>query len=229
MDGLAPALARMPRLARFVSEFGAQAVPTTADFMDPERWPELDWDQLFERHACQKRVFDRHVPPALFDSFETWQLATQRYQAALIQLQVEDLRRLRRSPTGGFCQFCFADGHPAVTWSVLDHARVPKVGFAALRSSCRTVLPMLEPRRGSVHVANESRTAYAGAVIEVEIDGRSRRFTGDLPAGAVTYVGSVHLDHRTGEVALTLTHPALGTVEHRYDDLLDWLRIVNDR
>jgi len=31
------------------------------------------------------------------------------------------------------------------------------------------------------------------------------------------------------EVALTLTHPALGTVEHRYDDVLDWLRIVNDR
>src|SRR4051794_19793994 len=229
MDGLAPALARMPRLARFVSEFGAQAVPTTADFMDPERWPHLDWDQLFERHACQKRLFDRHVPPALFDSFETWQLATQRYQAALVQLQVEDLRRLRRSPTGGFCQFCFADAHPSVTWSVLDHARVPKVGFAALRNSCRSVLPMLEPRRGMVHVANETRTAYAGAVVEVEIDGRRRRFTGDLAAGAVTYVGPVHLDHRTGEGALTLTHPALGTIEHRYDDVLDWLRIVNDR
>jgi hypothetical protein len=88
---------------------------------------------------------------------------------------------------------------------------------------------MLEPRRGLVHVVNETRTAYAGAVVEVEIDGRQRRFTGDLAAGGVTFVGPVHLDHRTGEVALTLTHPALGTVEHRYDDLLEWLRIVNDR
>jgi hypothetical protein len=66
-------------------------------------------------------------------------------------------------------------------------------------------------------------------VVEVEIDGVRRRFTGDLAAGDVTYVGAVHLDHRTGEVALTLTHPALGTVEHRYDDVLEWLRIVNDR
>ncbi len=229
MDGLAPSLRRFPRLGRFVSEFGAQAVPATADFMAPEQWPELDWEHLFEHHACQKRLFDRHVPPALFDTFEAWQLATQRYQAALIQLQVEDLRRLRRAPTGGFCQFCFADGHPGVTWSVLDHERVPKVGYATLRNSCRSVLPMLEPRRGLVHVANETRTAYAGAVVEVEIDGRRRRFTGDLAAAAVTFVGPVHLDHRTGEVALTLTHPALGTVAHRYDDVLDWLRIVNDR
>jgi beta-mannosidase len=229
MDGLAPTLRRFPRLGRFVSEFGAQAVPASADFMEPERWPDLDWEHLFEHHACQKRLFDTHVPPALFDTFAAWQLATQRYQAALIQLQVEDLRRLRRSPTGGFCQFCFADGHPAVTWSVLDHERVPKVGYAALRGSCRSVLPMLEPRRGLVHVANETRTAYAGAVVEVDIDGRRRRFTGDIAAGAVTFIGPVHLDHRTGEVGLTLTHPALGTVEHRYDDVLDWLRIVNDR
>ena len=116
-----------------------------------------------------------------------------------------------------------------MTWSVLDHARVPKVGYAALRNSCRSVLPMLEPRRGLVHVANETRTAYAGAVVEVEIDGRRRSFTGDLAAADVTFVGPIHLDHRTGEVALTLSHPALGTVEHRYDDVLDWLRIVNDR
>src|SRR6476620_5823961 len=115
-------------------------------------------------------MFDRHAPPPLFLFFETWQLATQPHPAALIQLQVEDLRRLRRAPTGGFCQCCFADGHPAVTWSVLDHARVPKVGFAALRNSCRSVLPMLEPRNGLVHVVNETRTAYSGAVVEVEID-----------------------------------------------------------
>ncbi|MGZ4675408.1 MAG: sugar-binding domain-containing protein [Acidimicrobiia bacterium] len=228
MDGLAPALRAMPRLARFVSEFGAQAVPRTADFMEPERWPDLDWDHLFHRHACQKTRFDEYVPPAAFASFETWQLATQRYQAALIQLQVEDLRRLRRSPTGGFCLFCFADGHPSVTWSVLDHERVPKVGFAALRDSCRSVLPMLEPRKGLLHVVNETTEVLTGAAVEVTIDGRRRSFVGDIAAGDVTYVGRVHLDHRTGEVELRLRHPAVGTVEHRYDDLLDWLRIVND-
>ena len=42
-----PAFARaVPRMVRFVSEFGAQAVPETADFCEPERWPDLDWERL---------------------------------------------------------------------------------------------------------------------------------------------------------------------------------------
>ncbi len=226
MDGLAGAIRAVPRLGRFVSEFGAQAVPHTAEFMHPERWPHLDWDHLFEHHACQKQVFDRYVPPALFETFEEWQLATQQYQAVLIKLQVEDLRRLRRNPTGGFCQFCFADGHPSVTWSVLDHERRAKAGFAALRDACRTVLPMLEPRRGAIHVANESRETLTDATVEVEVDGRIRQLTGDIPARAVVRVGEAHLDHRTGEVRLRLRHRTISTVENGYDDVLEWLRIV---
>src|SRR6185436_20874601 len=102
---------------------------------------------------------------AEFATFDAWRTATQEYQAALVQLQVEDLRRLKYAPTGGFCHFCFADGHPAVTWSVLDHARVRKAGYAALRDACRTVLPMLEPRTGLVHVVSERRDALPGAVV----------------------------------------------------------------
>ena len=41
----------VPRMVRFVSEFGAQAVPETAEFMEPERWPDLDWDRLGRTHA----------------------------------------------------------------------------------------------------------------------------------------------------------------------------------
>lgn len=191
IDGLAPALRAFPRLARYVTEFGAQAVPETAGWMEPERWPDLDWDDLFEHHALQRRHFERWVPPERYGSFDEWKDATQEYQAALVQLQVEDLRRIRFSPTGGFCQFCFADGHPAVTWSVLDHERVPKRGYAALRDACRPVLGMLEPREGLVHVVNETRHALAGAVVTVEVDGHERRFTGDVPADAIGYVGRV--------------------------------------
>ena len=54
---------RLPVLARWVSEFGAQAVPETAAFMEPERWPDLDWERLGERHSLQKQHFDRFVPP----------------------------------------------------------------------------------------------------------------------------------------------------------------------
>jgi beta-mannosidase len=220
LDGLAPALRAFPRLARFVTEFGAQAVPESAEFMEPEQWPKLDWDRLFAHHACQKRVFDRIVPPADFATFDEWRAATQAYQAALVQLQVEDLRRVKYAPTGGFCHFCFADGHPAVTWSVLDHDRGEKRGYAALRDACRPVLPMLEPRDGLVHVASERRDDLAGAVVEVTGDRRPLgRFTGDIASDAVTYVGRVGLDGAK-EASVTLEHPAIGRVENRYHDAL---------
>ncbi|MGH9025818.1 MAG: glycoside hydrolase family 2 protein, partial [Acidimicrobiia bacterium] len=191
MDGLAPALAAVPRVARFVSEFGAQAVPDTNDFMEPDRWPDLDWETLFERHACQKRVFNRHVPPSAFETFDEWRIATQAYQATLIQLQIEDLRRIQWNPTGGFCHFCFADGHPAVTWSVLDNERAPKLGYAALRDACRAVLPMLEPRQGLVHVASQRRAPLPDATVTVQLGTRTWRFAGDVAANDVTYVGAL--------------------------------------
>ena len=114
-----PGFARtLPRMVRFVSEFGAQAVPAADDsgdgaaFCEPQRWPDLDWARLRDRHNLQKARFDRYVPPADFASFDDWRIATQRYQAELIRRHVEVLRRLKYRPTGGFAQFCLADGHP---------------------------------------------------------------------------------------------------------------------
>ncbi len=215
LAGLAPALRAMPRLARFVTEFGAQAVPDTCEWMAPDRWPALGWDDLFEHHALQRRNFDRFVPPADCKTFDEWREATQAYQAALIQLQVEDLRRLKYAPTGGFAHFSFADGNPAVSWSVLDHERVAKRGYGALRDACRPVLPMLEPREGLVHVVSEERTALADATIEVHLDGQRHRFGGTIAADAVTYVGRVELNDAV-DVEVVLEHPAVGRVTNRY-------------
>ena len=57
-------------MGRFVTEFGAQAVPDDADFCEPERWPDLDWERLGRTHALQKAVFDRYVPPADHATFD---------------------------------------------------------------------------------------------------------------------------------------------------------------
>jgi beta-mannosidase len=229
MAGLAPPLRAFPRLARYVAEFGAQAVPDTNEWMEPERWPDLDWDALFEHHSLQRRNFDRYVPPADCKSFDEWREATQAYQAALLQLQIEDLRRLKYAPNGGFVQFCFADGHPSVTWSVLDHLRRPKRGYAAIRDACRPVLPMLEPRQGLVHVVSELREALTGAVVEVNIDGRLQRFTGDVAPDAVTYIGKVELEDAV-DVDVVLEHPAVGRVDNRYPLLvLEACRPKRDR
>jgi beta-mannosidase len=163
----------------------------------------------------QRSGFDRYVPPADCKTFDDWREATQAYQAALVQLQIEDLRRLKYAPTGGFAHFCFADGFPAVSWSVLDHERVPKRGYASLREACRPVLPMVEPREGLVHVVSELREPLPGAVVEVQVDGRVHRFSGDVAADAVTYVGRVELGDAV-DVEATVQHDAIGRVSNRY-------------
>jgi beta-mannosidase len=220
MGDLADTLRRWPRLGRFVSEFGAQAVPGTAGFMEPQRWPHLDWPRLVGRHCLQKRIFDRLVPPDEHATFDDWRAATQAYQAALIQLQVEDLRRLKYRPTGGFCHFCFADGVPAVTWSVLDHERVEKAGYRALSDACRSVLPMLDPRTGALHVASELRRPLPGAMVEARIGGREWRFTGDVGADSVAFVGRVEVPEEASGAEVVLTHAEVGTVVNRYGSTL---------
>jgi beta-mannosidase len=197
--------AGFPRLARFVSEFGAQAVPTVADFMEPARWPDLDWDRLQRHHALQKPIFDQWVPPAEFATFSQWQAATQRYQAELIRFHVETARRLKYRPTGGFCQFDFADGHPGVTWSVLDHQREPKLGYDALAAACAPLIvvadwPEPEYRAGDavaldVHVVSDLRTPVPGVTVTARLswqDGEHRwRWEGEVEADACVRVGTV--------------------------------------
>jgi beta-mannosidase len=215
MTALASTFRLVPRFARFVGEFGAQAVPATVEWMHPERWPDLDWDALARHHSLDRAAFARYVPPADAKTFEEWRDATQAYQAALIQLQVEDLRRVKYAPGGGFAYFCFADAHPAVSWSVLDHERVAKRGLGALRDACRPVLPMIEPRAGIVHVVSELRRPLDGAVIEVWADERVHRFTGDVPADGICFVGFVGLGGAV-DVEVALEHPAVGRVVNRY-------------
>jgi beta-mannosidase len=210
--------AGFPRLARFVSEFGAQAVPTVADFMEPDRWPDLDWGGLQHRHSLQKAIFDRHVPPAEFATFAQWQAATQRYQADLIRFHIETLRRLKYRPTGGFCQFDFADVHPAVTWSVLDHQREPKLGFDALATACAPALvvadrPAVAYRAGEavaldVHVVSDLRAPIEGAIVTARLTGEglthSWRWQGDIPADDCVRVGTVQFVAEGAPGALTL-------------------------
>lgn len=201
-----PGLARtMPRIVRFVSEFGAQALPAEVGFMEPFRWPHLDWERLGRTHNLQKDRFDRYVPPTDYATFDTWRDATQQYQAELIKHHVETLRRLKYRPAGGFCQFCFADAHPAVSWSVLDHTREPKTGFGALSEACRPVVvvadrPVAEVAPGDeldldVHVVSDLRVPLTGAEVTARLawpGGETFwQWAGDAPADSCVRVGTV--------------------------------------
>lgn len=140
--GLAALARRIPRLVRFVSQFGAQAVPSDggAAFARPERWPDLDWDQLAHDHGLDRAILDRHVPPDGYATFAGWRDATQRHQARVVRRTIEELRRLKYRPTGGFAQYLFADAAPAISFALLDHERRPKLAYDAFREACRPVI-----------------------------------------------------------------------------------------
>jgi len=229
------AMAAWPRLARFVSEFGAQAVPNTDDFMEPDRWPDLDWERLWRTHALQRFAFDRYVPPADYPTFDEWKAATQQYQATVVKHHIETLRRLKYRPTGGFCQFAFADAHPSVTWSVLDHARSPKQGFVALRDACRPVIVVADrPQEryapgdafvADVHVVNDLRKPVRGQVrAQLQWTGGSQewRWEGEVPEDDCVRVGTVQAVTPDAPGPLTLTLALVGeaAVANRYDSLI---------
>ncbi len=101
-----PGFARsVPRMVRFVSEFGAQAVPADGRVLRARALARPRLGAAGRTHGLQKASFDRHVPPADHATFEQWRDATQAYQATVITHHIETLRRLKYRPTGGFAQF----------------------------------------------------------------------------------------------------------------------------
>ena len=217
-------LAVVPRMARFVSEFGAQSVPEDAAFCDPERWPDLDWERLGAHHCLQKRIFDRRVPPADFETFDDWRQATQRYQANLVKRHIEELRRLKYRPTGGFAEFCFADALPAVTWSVLGHDRSPKAAYGALAAACAPVIVVADRmpatmRPGQaialdVHVVSDLRRPLTElectATLRWEGGAHRWRFAGDVPADSCVRIGTIQFEAPTEPGPLELELSVVG-------------------
>lgn len=202
IDDLAAAAARWPRLVRFVSEFGAQSVPTSADFCEPHRWPDLDWERLGAAHGLRRDLLDRIADPADHETFEQWRAATQAHQAALLRRQIEALRLLKYRPTGGFAQFLLADGHPAISHSLLDHDRQPKAAYDAVKAACAPVVVLARTgpasRRNALaldlYLVSDRRDGIDQVTVEATLDGQApRRWTSDLGPDSCSFVGTVEV------------------------------------
>lgn len=226
-------LGALPRLGRFLSEFGAQAVPMSADFCEPQRWPDLDWGHLAAMHGLQRTFFERVVPTAGHATFESWADATRAYQALLLRRHIEELRRIKYQPNGGFAMFSWADArdYPSVTWSVLGHDRRAKPSFDAVADACRPVIVVADRLPATVadgaaleldvHVVNDLRTdlndARVSATLSWPGSSVTWEWTGDAPADSVVRIGAVTaVVRRTAELLgdagevrldLVLDHP----------------------
>jgi beta-mannosidase len=200
-------LRRLPRLGRFVSEFGAQAIPVDDSFINARAWPTLAWDELARDRSMNVAMFDRNVAPSAFDSYVDWKAATQRHQAEVVGRQIEELRRIKYQPNGGFAMFHLADplDYPAVTFSVLGHDRQAKPGYDAIVDACRPLIVTVDRPPAvvsvgdaitlDVHVVSDVRHVLKGAVVTAHLTwpgGEDRwAWTGDLAADRVTRIGAI--------------------------------------
>jgi beta-mannosidase len=133
----------------FVSEFGAQALPERAAleamFSAQELWPP-DWAAWSYRDfQYDQTVNVAGLEPG--DDLDDWIRRSQAYQARLLRVAIESYRRAKYRPISGLFQFMFVDCWDAITWSVLDYQRRPKIGYHALRQAYQPLLPSIDLRR----------------------------------------------------------------------------------
>lgn len=224
-EDLAEFARRLPRMVRFVSEFGSGSPPRSAPFIDEEllvnEWPELDWDRLATEHGYERSTFERLFPPNDFDTYEEWRDTTQHYQSHVLKVQIEALRRLKYRPTGGFCFSSLNDSAPAISTSILDADRVPKFACDAVQAACARVLVVIDPLPDlvapgdpldlDVHLISDLRVPIDFAVVDAVANwssGEQRwRFGGSVAADDVVKVGRIRLDvpDTTGLLTIDLT------------------------
>ena len=189
----------VPRTVQFVSEFGAQAVPTSSNVhrRQPLAGPRLGRARRAPR-AAEVGVRRACAAGRVRRRSTRWRDATQLYQAHLLRMQIETLRRLKYRPTGGFCFFALNDPSPMVSWSVLDHragaeAGLPRghrrlpAGDGDRRSAAARTSPPATCVSLDVHVVNDTRR------VDRRSDDRRRRVVGQRRAPL-----EVHRRHRTG-------------------------------
>jgi beta-mannosidase len=185
--------AAMPRLVRFVSEFGSQSAPEHPAF-DIAGWPDLDWALLAERHGVDLEPMVRHVNPAMHPTYDEWRLATQRYQATLLRHHIETLRRLKYRPTGGFCLSSLADPASMISTAILDHQRHPKLAFASITDACRPVIVVAERMPDRL-------TVGAGVAIDVHVVSDVHRLLEQVDCSAtLSWPGGSHRWQWRGDV-----------------------------
>jgi beta-mannosidase len=192
---LAPFASTLPRNVRFVSAFGAQALPGG----------DTTWDELAQR-GIEVDVVRRavtlespHDEPAAYVS------ASQQHQADVVRTTIETLRRLKYRPTGGFSVHRMIDPANRAGFGLLDAAGRPKPAWDALRDACRPIVVVADhlPERLdpddrldlAVHIVSDEHSdrenCEVSAVLHSPVGEQTWRWQGEARADSCVFVGRV--------------------------------------
>ncbi len=126
----------------FPSEFGVQALPNqSSPFWETVNaiWP-IHSDESSWAYADYQAAFFENPgigSPTDYPSLPAYIQESQDYQEFYIRYTIDQWRRKKFQPVGGYLQFFLNDCWPAISWSVLDYDRIPKSGYRALAESSR--------------------------------------------------------------------------------------------
>ncbi|HIQ05793.1 MAG TPA: beta-galactosidase [Anaerolineae bacterium] len=178
--------------APFINEYGAQALPNLETlqsmFGEEELWPTRP--EHWKKWAFHDFQYDQTFNVARIDkgnSIEEFIANSQQYQFDLLKLATETYRQAKYEKVTSLFQFMFMDPWPAITWSVVDYYRRPKLGYEALRLAFQPVLIVFGTGRykrqvleigslfglsalGSVAIVNDYHRAFKDAQLTVGLE-----------------------------------------------------------
>jgi len=194
----------IPRMVRWVTSFGAQSIPRNDDVRVLD-WP-ADLGLLAERYGLNEHGFRNYLPTSDSATADDWIATSQAYQATLLRRQIETLRRLKYSPTGGFTFAALADCRPAISYAIYDHDRKPKEAVAAVQAACQPMIVVADrlpshvhPDEAvllDVHVVSDLREPSTGLAVSAKLTWpggeHAWAWRGTVGADAVARIGSIN-------------------------------------
>jgi len=129
----------------FVSEVGVQALPSANSPVWRSlnhAWPVADDDPSWRYAGYQPNAW-ADSPVGVPSSYPTWEAcirASQEYQAHLLRFAIERFRAQKFADCGGVLVSQLVDCFPAISASILDHARRPKRAYHAVRQAFAPML-----------------------------------------------------------------------------------------
>jgi beta-mannosidase len=214
----------------FVSEFGLQSVPhldSLSRFLPEEDLfpPGEGW-----RHHCgQLEKLERYARAFSPENLDQWVVASQKAQAYGLQVAIEHFRR-RKYRTSGVIVWQFNDAWPAISWSVIDYYRLPKLAYLKLKAVFSPILVSLDYPlreygpgdlfRARVWAINDLLVPCDDCHLEVSLDGE-RIFSNVVSLSPDSSLMLGQVEHRIGDqngnLVAALTQGGQAVSRNEYD------------
>jgi beta-mannosidase len=166
--GNAPIRAFQTEFARFLSEFGLQALPHPDTLKACLPNPATGWEthyadldklarytspfdtqstkQETQRQDAERQRLegkDNKIAQTQTPSLAAYISASQRAQAVALQTAIEQMRR-RKDEAGGVCLWQFNEPWPAISWAIVDYFGRPKLAYTQLSAWYNPILISLK-------------------------------------------------------------------------------------